>query len=112
MNNKKSTVIFAVFSVIVFVLAGITSIVSVKEGKEYKASNAAYMLYQNNNGALNGGISAKAESAKKQADEHKTKLIKFVAISLLLYFALLIMLILLYLSTVKDKENRQQNKIE
>ena len=109
MNNKKSNTIFIVLAIIVFIIAGITSIISVKEGKELKASNAAYMIYINSSDSiLNNGISAKAESAKKQADEHKAKLIKYFAISLLLYFALLIMLILLYFSNVKEHENRSE----
>lgn len=107
MKNKKITVLFSVLAMIVFIIAGVTSIISVKEGKGLKAANAAYMLYQNDN-MLSNGISAKAESAKKQADEHKTKLIKYFAISLLLYFALLIMLVLLYLSSIKEKENRDE----
>lgn len=107
MEKKKSTTIFIIFAIIVFIAATVSSVIAANEGKQCKAANAAYSLYVNDTNIVTGNVSAKAESAKKQADEHKTKLIKYFAVSLLLYFALLIMLTLLYMTRLKESNDNK-----
>lgn len=111
MKNKKSTVLFAVFAVILFVLAAVTTGVAVKNGNEYKGTIAAYKLYQKSE--FNFGtakLSAQTDSAKERANEYKKNFQKFFAISILLYVALIVMLVLIYLNTVKAKELEEENK--
>ena len=110
MKNKKFTTLFIILAVIVFIAAAVSSIASVNEGKQYKAANAAYNLYVASYNTFGNGINAKAESAKKQSDEHKSKLIKYFAVSLLLYFALIIMLALLYMTSAKKDEKNVIDK--
>ena len=111
MKNKKSTVLFAVFAIILFVIAGITTGIAIKSGNEYKGTVAAYKLYQNSEINLGGvSLSAQTDSAKKQADEHKNNFKKFFAISILLYVALIVMLVLLYLNVVKASEIENETK--
>ena len=111
MKNKKSTVLFAVFAIFLFVIAGITTGVAIKSGNDYKGTVAAYKLYQKSEFKLGGvSLSAQTDSAKKQADEYKNNFKKFFAISILLYVALVVMLVLLYLNVVKASEIENETK--
>ena len=111
MKNKKSTVLFAVFAIILFVIAGITTGVAIKSGNDYKGTVAAYKLYQKSEIKLGSvSLSAQTDSAKKQADEYKNNFKKFFAISILLYLALVVMLVLLYLNVVKASEIENETK--
>lgn len=111
MKNKKSTVLFAVFAVILFILGAVTTAVAIKSGNDYKGTVAAYNLYQKS--AIDLGtakLTAQTDSAKDRADEYKNNFKKYFAISVLLYVALIVMLVLIYLNTVKAKEFEEENK--
>ena len=110
MKNKKSTVLFIVLAVIVFIAAVVSSIAAANEGKQYKAAKAAYSLYLQDTNPITGAVSAKADSTQKQSEEHREKLIKFFAVSLLLYFALIVMLALLYMTGTKKAETDESKK--
>lgn len=110
MKNKKSTVLFIVLAVIVFIAAVVSSVAAANEGKQYKAAKAAYSLYVQDTNPITGAVSAKADSAQKQSEEHRGKLIKFFAVSLLLYFALIVMLALLYMTGTKKAESDESKK--
>lgn len=111
MKNKKSTVLYAVFAVILLVVGVITTGVAIKAGNDYKGTVAAYKLYQKSGLDLGTAkLSAQTDSAKERADEYKNNFKKFFAISILLYVALLVMLVLIYLNTVKAKELEEENK--
>lgn len=111
MKNKKSTVLYAVFAVILLIVSAITTGVAIKAGNDYKGTVAAYKLYQKSGFDLGTAkLSAQTDSAKERADEYKNNFKKFFAISILLYVALLVMLVLIYLNTVKAKELEEENK--
>lgn len=111
MKNKKSTVLYAVFAVILLIVGAITTGVAIKAGNDYKGTVAAYKLYQNSGFDLGSAkLSAQTDSAKERADEYKNNFKNFFAISILLYVALLVMLVLIYLNTVKAKELEEENK--
>ena len=110
MKNKKSPVLFIVLAVIVFIAAAASSVAAANEGKQYNAAKAAYSLYVQDTNPITGAVSAKADSAQKQSEEHRSKLIKFFAVSLLLYFALIVMLALLYITSNNKVEADEVKK--
>lgn len=95
-----------------FIAAIVSSVAAANEGKQYKAAKAAYSLYLQDTNPITGAVSAKADSAQKQSEEHREKLIKFFAVSLLLYFALIVMLALLYMTGTKSQKQTNQKRIK
>ncbi|MGN0516470.1 hypothetical protein [Eubacterium sp.] len=111
MKNKKSTILFIVFSVIIFIASAVTTGVAIKAGNDYKGAAAAIELYKNsefNFGPAN--LTAQTDSARDNAEQYKKTFKKFFAISLLLYLALIIMLVLIYINTVKANELEEETK--
>lgn len=105
MDKKKSTTIFAVVAIILFILGMVTTGVAVKEGNAFKTANATYNLYAKSEISLGASnLSANTESAKTQRNEHKDNFKKYFAISILIYVALVIMLLLIYLNTIRAEE--------
>ena len=101
MKNKKSTILFIVFSIIIFIASATTTGVAIKAGNDYKGAAAAIELYKNsefNFGPAN--LTAQTDTARKNAEQYKKTFKKFFAISLLLYLALIVMLVLIYINTV------------
>lgn len=111
MKNKKSTILFIVFSVIIFIASATTTGIAIKAGNDYKGAAAAIELYKNsefNFGPAN--LTAQTDSARENAEQYKKNFKKFFAISLLLYLALIIMLVLIYINTVKTNELEEETK--
>lgn len=113
MKNKKMTVLFGVIAAIVFVFAIVMSVFAVKSGNEFKTANQTYMLYKESDSTFGGGtMSSKTETALKKVDDCKKSLTKYFAVSLLLYAAAIVLLLMIYMQFSRSKQEEIERKTE
>lgn len=113
MKNKKSAVFFSVIAVIVFAFAIVSSVFAVKSGNEFKTANETYLLYKASDSTFGGGtMSSKTETALKKAEDCKKSLTKYFAVSLLLYAAAVVLLLMIYMQFAKSKQENIERKTE
>lgn len=106
MNSKKSSAIFGIVGVIVFILAIVTSVFAIKSGNEFKTANETYQLYASTDITFGTNkMSAKTENAYKRTLDCKKELTKYFAISLLMYAATIIMVLLIFVTNKRAEES-------
>lgn len=113
MKNNKTVVFFSVIAVIVFAFAIVSSVFAVKSGNEFKTANETYKLYKASDSTFGGGtMSSKTETALKKVDDCKKSLTKYFAVSLLLYAAAIMLLLVIYMQKSKSKQPENEMKTE
>ena len=112
MSSKKSSTIFGVVSVVVFILAIVASVFAIKAGNEFKTANETYKLYASTDITFGTNkMSAKTENAYKRTLDCKKELTKYFAISLLMYAAAIIMVLLIFVTNKKaEYSSPKQNE--
>lgn len=113
MKNKKSAVFFSVIAVIVFAFAIVSSVFAVKSGNDFKTANETYKLYKVSDSTFGGGtMSSKTETALKKAQDCKKSLTKYFAVSLLLYAAAIVLLLVINMQFSRSRQEEIERKTE
>lgn len=107
-KSRSLIILFIVFAIATFSIGTTTAVKAVKAGNDYKEGISAYNNFADAEDSVIGDyaskLAARAFSATETAQIIKKQLYKFFAISLLMYLACAVSIMLIILQTEKKEE--------
>jgi hypothetical protein len=109
---KASVILFSILAIVVMALGITTTVTAVKAGNEYKENNLVANYYTNQAEESDNEIAsllakARASSASEVAQSAHDELVKYFAISLLLYLAFALCVVLIVVKTTGNVKTVQ-----